>query len=33
MYSASALLHNGQTCLYGNLTSRHFDIHPPQQRD
>ena len=33
MYSACALLHNAQTCLYGNLTSRHFDIHPPQLRD
>ena len=33
MYSACALLHNARTCLYGNLTSSHFDIHPPQLRD
>ena len=30
MYSACTLLHNARTCLYGNLTSCHFDIHPPQ---
>ena len=33
MHLACALLHNARTCLYGNLTSRHFDIHPPQPRD
>ena len=33
MYSACALLHNARTCLYGNLTSSHFDIHPPELRD
>ena len=37
MYSALcmlyALLHNARTCLYGNLKSSHFDIHPPQLTD
>ena len=33
MFSACALLYNARTYLYGNLTSRHFGIHPPQLRD
>ena len=32
MYLACTLLHNGRTCLYGNLISTDFDIHPPKLR-
>ena len=30
MYIFCALLHNARTCLYGNKTSRYFDIKPPE---
>ena len=29
MYMTCALLHNVRTCLYGNTTSRYFDLDPP----
>ena len=32
MYSACTILHNTQTCLYGNLISTDFDMHPPKLR-
>ena len=28
-YIVSALLHNTRTVLYGNLTSKYFDVDPP----
>ena len=29
MYTVCALLHNARTCLYGNITSKFFEISPP----
>ena len=29
LYFAASLLRNCHTCLYGNNTSRYFDMHPP----
>ncbi|KAK3722869.1 hypothetical protein QZH41_020457 [Actinostola sp. cb2023] len=33
MYIVSALLRNALTCLYGNTTSKYFDIDPPNLED
>ena len=33
MYIVSGLLHNALTCLYGNSTSKFFDIQPPSLED
>ena len=33
MYIVSALLHNALTCLYGNGTSKFFDVDPPSLED
>ena len=33
MYVVSALIRNALTCLYGNETSRFFDLEPPGLRD
>lgn len=30
MYTVCALLQNAITCLYGNNTSRYFQLHPPE---
>lgn len=30
MYIVCALLHNAKPCLYGNLTSKFFDLEPPR---
>jgi len=29
MYIVCALLHNARACLYGNITSKFFDVRPP----
>ena len=29
MYATCALLHNARTCLYGNVTSKYFNLEPP----
>ena len=29
MYIISAILRNGLTCLYGNITSKFFELEPP----
>lgn len=33
MYIVCALLRNAATCLYGNTTSRYFDLDPPILQD
>lgn len=33
MYIVSALLRNALTCLYGNSTSKFFDVNPPGLED
>ena len=33
MYIVSGLLRNALTCLYGNSTSKFFDIQPPSLED
>ena len=33
MYIVSGLLRNAFTCLYGNSTSKFFDIQPPSLED
>ena len=33
MYIVSALLRNALTCLYGNGTSKFFDVDPPSLED
>jgi len=33
MYIVSALFRNALTCLYGNTTSKYFDIDPPNLED
>jgi hypothetical protein len=30
MYIVCALLQNAITCLYGNNTSKYFQLHPPE---
>ena len=33
MYTVCALLRNALTCLYGNTTSKFFDLEPPTLQD
>ena len=33
MYIVCALLHNARCCLYGNITSKYFDLDPPTIRE
>ena len=33
MYIVSALLRNALMCLYGNSTSKFFDVNPPSLED
>ena len=33
MYIVCAILHNALTCLYGNSTSKFFDLDPPSIED
>ena len=33
MYIVSAILRNGLTCLYGNTTSKFFELEPPSLQE
>ena len=33
MYLVCAILRNALTCLYGNMTSQYFGLHPPVLQD
>ena len=33
MFVVGTILRNCLTCLYGNQTAKHFDVHPPALED